>query len=234
MRRKHHRRYQGLFTRLAILARSLTAPAAAGLLLALAALLVITPAQGNAQSATYRVTFEGKFTASALASGVSVPSGAHFTTLIGAVHNGNVTFWSSGAIASAGIERMAEIGGTSTLESEINAAMSNALAVIKQSIASGGTATATVDITLTTDHPLVTLTSMVAPSPDWFVGVSGLSFAMRTDDGWQPSLAVDLFPYDAGPRMAQSFLCRTPTPRLREPSRASRERASSRTSRSQA
>ena len=49
MRRKHHRRYQGCFTRLANLARSFTAPAAAGLLLALATLLVIMPAQGNAQ-----------------------------------------------------------------------------------------------------------------------------------------------------------------------------------------
>ena len=47
MRRKHHRCYQGRFTRLASLARSLTAPAAAGLLLAVAALLVITTAQGN-------------------------------------------------------------------------------------------------------------------------------------------------------------------------------------------
>ena len=43
MRRKHHRRYQGRFTRLASLARSLTAPAAAGLLAVLAALLVIMP-----------------------------------------------------------------------------------------------------------------------------------------------------------------------------------------------
>ena len=174
MRRKHHRRYQGLFTRLAILARSLTAPAAAGLLLALATLLVITPAQGNAQSATYRVTFEGKFTASALASGVSVPSGAHFTTLIGAVHNGNVTFWSSGAIASAGVEGVAELGNTGTFKSEIKANM-NAVAVIEKSLPSGGTPTATVDFTVTTAHPLVTLLTMIAPSPDWFVGVSGLS-----------------------------------------------------------
>ena len=176
MRREHHRRYQGRFTRLAILARSLTAPAAAGLLLALAALLVITPAQGNAQSATYRVTFEGKFTASALASGVSVPSGEHFTTLIGAVHNGSVTFWSSGGTASAGVEGVAELGNTGTFKSEINANM-NAVAVIEQSIASGGTATATVDIVVTTDHPRVTLLSMVAPSPDWFVGVSRAVFA---------------------------------------------------------
>ena len=212
MRRKHHRHYRGRFTRLASLVRFVTAGsrrAAAGLLLILAALLAIMPAsaqaQGNAQSATYRVTFTGKFTDDALASGVSVPSGEHFTTLIGAVHNGSVTFWSNGGTASAGIESMAELGGTSTLKSEINAAMPNALAVIEQSIASGGTATATVDITLTTDHPLVTLTSMVAPSPDWFVGVSGLSLRNAADDGWQPSRTVDLFPWDAGTEDGTEF-----------------------------
>ena len=209
MHRKHHQRYQGRFTCLANLARSLTTLAAAALLLVFTVTLVIMPmpvqAQGNAQSATYRVAFEGKFAASALASGVSVPSGEHFTTLIGAVHNGSVTFWSDGGTASAGIESMAELGGTSTFKSEINAAMPNALAVIEQSIVSGGTATATVDITLTTDHPLVTLTSMVAPSPDWFVGVSGLPLRNTADDGWQPSLTVDLFPYDAGTEDGTEF-----------------------------
>ena len=209
MHRKHHQRYQGRFTCLANLARSLTTLAAAALLLVFTVTLVIMPmpvqAQGNAQSATYRVAFEGKFAASALASGVSVPSGEHFTTLIGAVHNGSVTFWSDGGTASAGIESMAELGGTSTFKSEINAAMPNALAVIEQSIVSGGTATATVDITLTTDHPLVTLTSMVAPSPDWFVGVSGLSLRNTADDGWQESLTVDLFPYDAGTEEGTEF-----------------------------
>ena len=204
MRRTHHRRYQGRFTHLASLARSLTAPAAAGLLLALATLLVITPAQGHAQSATYRVTFEGKFTASALASGVSVPSGEHFTTLIGAVHNGSATFWSSGAMASAGVEGVAELGNTGTFKSEINADM-NAVAVIEKSLPSGGTPTATVDFTVTTAHPLVTLLTMIAPSPDWFVGVSGLSLRNATGDGWHPSLAVDLFPYDAGTEDGTEF-----------------------------
>ena len=151
------------------------------------------------------MTFEGKFTASALASGVSVPSGEHFTTLIGAVHNGSATFWSSGGTASAGVEAVAELGTTGTFQSEVNAAMPDALAVIEQSIASGGTATATVDITLTTDHPLVTLLTMIAPSPDWFVGVSGLSLRNAADDGWQPSLSVDLFPYDAGTEEGTEF-----------------------------
>ena len=207
MRRKHHRRHQGRFTRLASLARSLTAPAAAGLLAVLAALLVIMPmptqAQGNAQSATYRVTFEGKWTTSATATGVPVPSGAHFTTLIGAVHNGSVTFWSSGGTASAGVEAVAELGTTGTFQSEINANI-NTATVFEQSIASGGTATATVDIVVTTDHPRVTLLSMVAPSPDWFVGVSGLSLLDAQAD-WLPSRTVNLYPWDAGTEEGTEF-----------------------------
>ena len=201
MRRKHHRRYRGLFTRLASRYRSLFT-----FVWAFLALLSGPGFNGpaHAQSATYRVTFEGKFTASALASGVSVPSGEHFTTLIGAVHNGGATFWSSGALASAGVEGVAELGNTDTFESEINANM-NAVAVIEKSLPSGGTPTATVDLTVTTDHPLVTLLSMIAPSPDWFVGVSGLSLRNATDDGWQPSLTVELFPYDAGTEEGTEF-----------------------------
>ena len=166
-------------------------------------------AQGNAQSATYRVTFEGKFTASALASGVSVPSGAHFTTLIGAVHNGNATFWSSGGTASVGIGAVAELGATDTFKSEIAAAMLNALAIIEQSIASGPAATATLDITLTTDHPLVTLLSMIGPSPDWFVGVSGLSL-LDAQNEWLSQHQVDLFPYDAGTEEGTEFSLSNP------------------------
>ena len=199
MRCEHHRCYQGLFTRLASLARSLTSPASAGRLLALAALLVITPAQGNAQSATYRVTFQGTWTTTVTPGGV--PSGAHFTTLIGAVHNDSVTFWSSGGTASAGVEAVAELGTTGAFKSEINA-NTNAVAVIEKSLPSGGTPTATVDFTVTTAHPLVTLLTMVAPSPDWFVGVSGLSLLDAQGD-W---LALQtLFPYDAGTEEGTEF-----------------------------
>ena len=49
MRRKHHLRYQGRFTRLASLARSLTAAAATRLLLALTAPLLIMPSAAQAQ-----------------------------------------------------------------------------------------------------------------------------------------------------------------------------------------
>ena len=202
MRRKHHQRHQGRFSRLASLARSLTASSAAGLLLALATLLVITPAQGNAQSATYRVTFQGRWTTSVTPGGL--PSGAHFSPLIGAVHNDSVTFWSSGGTASAGVESMAEVGGTSALKSEINAAGSEASSTIERSGTVGATATVTVDITVSPTHPLVTLVTMIAPSPDWFVGVSGLSL-LNAQNEWLASHTVDLFPYDAGTEDGTEF-----------------------------
>lgn len=44
--------------------------------------------------------------------------------------------------------------------------------------------------------PLVTLVSMIAPSPDWFVGVAGLSLVEGGD--WRDEVVVELFAYDAG------------------------------------
>ena len=43
----------------------------------------------HAQTATYRVSFQGKWTIASTPGGVV--RSAHFTTLIGAVHNGNVS-----------------------------------------------------------------------------------------------------------------------------------------------
>lgn len=168
------------------------------------AVLLFTVGQAivaNAQSATYRVTFEGKWTTAATPGGV--PSDAHFSPLIGAAHNNQATFWSSGGTASAGIESMAEIGGTSALKREIASAGSNVHATLERSVPFGGTPTATLEFAVTPSHYLVTLVTMVAPSPDWFVGVSGLS--LRESDGWLASKTVELFPYDAGTEDGSEF-----------------------------
>ena len=199
MRRKHHRGYQGCFTRLASRCRSLFT-----LVWTFLALLSVPGFNGfaHAKSATYRVTFEGKWATAATPDGV--PGGAHFSPLIGAVHNDQFTFWSEGGTASAGIESMAEVGGTNALKTDITAAGSNAGAVIERIGNIGATATVTADFTVTTAHPLVTLLTMVAPSPDWFVGVSGLSLLDAQGD-WLASHTVDLFPYDAGTEEGTGF-----------------------------
>ena len=148
------------------------------------------------KTATYRVVFESTWSASTHPT--NFPGGAHLSPLIGAVHNGGVTFWEPDGAATLGIESMAETGGTGTLTAEIQAEIPGAaLAVINGSgIRSPGSTTIQA-ITLREDFPLITLVTMIAPSPDWFVGVSGLS--LRDADGnWIGELEVVLYPYDAG------------------------------------
>jgi hypothetical protein len=126
------------------------------------------------------------------------PSGAHFSPLIGARHNSSVSFWAPGRLASDGIKDMAERGRTSPLDTEVQAAISTGTAA---GIILGGALDSTpgvVSLTLdmTRTHPLVTLVTMVAPSPDWFVGVRDLNLIQ--DGDWVSSLTVQLDPYDAG------------------------------------
>ena len=155
---------------------------------------------GGASAATYEVTFQGNWTTESTPGGVV--AGAHFTTLIGAVHNDDVTFWRRGGRASPGVEDVAELGATSRFESEIRA--SPARAVIRQGVGGGGTGSAMFSIDVATDHPRVTLLSMIGPSPDWFVGLSGRSL-LDASGQWVARDEVDLFPYDAGTEEGAEF-----------------------------
>ena len=154
-------------------------------------------------SATYTITFTGAWTAEATPGGV--PDGAHFSPLIGGVHNADVAFLEAGGTATPGIESMAERGRTATLTKEIEAAGANALSVLRKDSGPGATASDTFEaVTVTADHPRITLLSMIAPSPDWFVGVFGLSL-LDAEGNWADALTVNLYPWDAGTEGGDDF-----------------------------
>ena len=181
-----------------------------GLPVALIVLMTMIPAQAQTppDPATYTVTFQGNWTTASTPGGVV--GSAHFTTLVGAVHNDMVTFWESGGTATPGVEDVAELGVTGDFEDEVTAAGTNA-SLVKKSIGFSPTVTATFDIEVTNDHPLFTLLSMIGPSPDWFVGVSGLSL-LDAQGQWLSEREVDLFPYDAGTEDGDGFsLSNSPT-----------------------
>ena len=153
-------------------------------------------------TALYTVTFKGQWTIGVTPGGL--PGGAHFSPIIGAVHNAGMTFLRSGEAASSGVKSMAETGETSELQSELNAAISatppTALSVLSRSGNIGRQNRVTLnDVAVTTDYPRITLVSMIAPSPDWFVGVSGLSL-LDASGNWLPSHEVKLYPWDARDR----------------------------------
>ena len=177
-----------------------------GAFLAVSVAIALSPLPAATQTITYEVKFEGNWTLASTPGGVV--GGAHFTTLIGGVHGSGVTFWQAGQQASAGVELVAELGYTPTFRGEVQAS-SHTLSVIQEGVSGGGTGTATFNIDVTRTHPLVTLLSMIGPSPDWFVGVSGVSL-LDGSNQWRQSHVVDLFPYDAGTEDGTEFSLSNP------------------------
>lgn len=147
-------------------------------------------------TAVYSIAFNATW--SAATHPTDFPPGPHFSPLIGAVHNDSVAFWASGEIASAGLEQMAETGGTSNLTREIRAHIpGHALSVINGRGIGSPASTTIEGVHVSLDHPLITLVTMIAPSPDWFVGVAGQS--LQDEFGqWVDELQVVLYPYDSG------------------------------------
>jgi len=147
--------------------------------------------------ANYEVTFESTW--SSTTHPTNFPSGsAHFSGLVGATHRSTLSIWKLGELASEGMESMAETGSKATLLEEISNAISNGSA--DQSLSGDGLSTSPSSTTLSFQinraAPFVTLVSMIAPSPDWFVGVAGLN--LLANGIWQDEIIVPLYAYDSG------------------------------------
>jgi hypothetical protein len=146
--------------------------------------------------ARYTVTFTATW--SATTHPQDFPTGAHFSGLIGATHATGAAFWRAGQLASPGIQAMAELGLKTPLDQEVATAIGGGAA---QHLLSGGgishsPGTVSLDFDISVTHPLVSLVSMIAPSPDWFVGVDALPLLVNGQ--WVDSLVVPLRGWDAG------------------------------------
>lgn len=129
----------------------------------------------------------------------TLPGGAHWSKLVGANHNGNVSFLQMGQMATSGIEDIAEKGNNDEFrDNEVNPTIpTDTQQYINGS--SLGSATGTImisNLAVSEDFPLLTLVSMIAPSPDWMIAVNGIN--LRDGGNWKPLMTIDLFPYDAG------------------------------------
>lgn len=126
------------------------------------------------------------------------PPRPHFSPVIGALHRGDVQIWTEGVLASSGIELMAEEGKTYTLATEIERQVEAGSA--ERVILCGGInpSPGRLQITLPANSAFshLTLVTMIAPSPDWFIGVSALP--LQHNGAWVDQLSVDLYAYDAG------------------------------------
>jgi len=161
-------------------------------------LAVFTVASGSSQtSVTYDVTFTSIWNST---DHTSVPGNAHWSRLKGSTHNTANTFLQIGSLATTGIKNVAERGDNAVFKEEVLAEISNGGA--DQYINGPNLANATgnmliADLVVTKEFPLLTLVSMIAPSPDWIIAVNGYSL-LDAAGNWKTSETIDIFAYDAG------------------------------------
>ena len=181
-------------------------------LLKISAWLLILLSQ-NSFAASYQLSFSWEWDGTDVEDG-RLPNFAHFTDLVGATHQAGSALWTPGGLATPGIERVAEDGQSDILISEVDNLIDEGIA--DQFINVGAPRVflqrrsiiisqipATLEITVNEEHPEISLISMIAPSPDWFVGVSGL--ALFDGEEWVDSLTLDLRPWDAGTENGVDF-----------------------------
>lgn len=135
------------------------------------------------------------------------PANAHWSGPVGGVHNATVHFWREGEVASEGIRLMAERGQQGTLASEIQRAIAagNALFTFTASgLDSPAQRIIPFPKATTLDFPLLTLCSMIAPSPDWFAGVTALPL-VGSDGKWIQEQLISLYGFDAGTDSGADF-----------------------------
>lgn len=150
--------------------------------------------------AAYRVVLSGKWRTPEF----NVPPGAHFTPVIGMVHSRSSYLFEPGRLASNGVERVAEDGNAFPLLMEIDSlvALKKALSdfiMFNPSITGDVNGT----FSANSNYPLFSFASMIAPTPDWFIGLHNLD--LMPGGKWIADTTINMYVYDAGTEEGDVF-----------------------------
>ena len=144
----------------------------------------------------YRVTFDIDWNSTNFP--IDYLSGAHFSKLIGWSHDGSQTLFKVGSQATAGIKNMAETGATSPLNGEFDELIEKEKGFnyfIGGNLGKGS-GSIVLDVEVTEKYPSVTLATMIAPSPDWYIAVVNIN--LLTNNSFVDQKVVEAKVYDAG------------------------------------
>ena len=122
---------------------------------------------------------------------------AHWSRLIAFAHSSRYSLFQDGETASSGLALVATNGRVSVLEAALAEGRRRGRVgahLVLPGIESPGSFSFELDV----DERLnrIAFATMLAPSPDWFSGVSGI--ALRMDGLWRDRVEVPLWPWDAG------------------------------------
>ncbi|WP_051071277.1 spondin domain-containing protein [Ilumatobacter coccineus] len=161
------------------------------------------PVEPQPLTARYRITLSIEWSPQTHPATIPpVGRSPHVSPPVVATHRAADDMFRLGALASPGVEAMAETGSTSALVGEMQANANVATVDVGSSIYGAGSRS--FDVELRQDVSRVSLVTMLAPSPDWFVGVNSLP--VFVDGVWESVVSADLEAYDAGTDSAPGFV----------------------------
>ena len=145
-----------------------------------------------------------------------VPVGPHLSPMVGWTHEVRNVVFASGGIASDGMEEMAETGGTAPLIEEITALGDQGLiGDLKVGSVFFTPGEQEFIIILSEDKPMISVVSMIAPSPDWFITAHNIN--LRSEGNWVSYRQVGGVLYDAGTDSGTRFVSVNRDTQPREP-----------------
>lgn len=152
--------------------------------------------------AHYRVTLEGTWTPES--ANAPVPEDAYFGPAFATIHSDRISLYQRWERVTPGVQFLIETGATSIVENDAGALV--ATREIKDT--AKGTRLGPQEqhsLHLIADEAFhrLSLAAMLAPSPDWFVGLSG--FELCQDGQWVEGHAQALTAYDAGTDAGKAF-----------------------------
>jgi len=158
--------------------------------------------EANGESASYQVIFVPSWNPESHPLDYPITHGKKglLTPMIGATHGADYRLFTEGKRPTPGLERLSETGAHDPLDGEIKKAIKDgrAGALIELSEGSPGPVHPSVMHTFRIDqrHPMVSLVGMIAPSPDWFYGVSNVQ--LLKEGRWVSTVHLQAYARESG------------------------------------
>eukprot|EP01025_Chloroclados_australasicus_P059013 TRINITY_DN7450_c0_g1_i1.p9 TRINITY_DN7450_c0_g1~~TRINITY_DN7450_c0_g1_i1.p9 ORF type:complete len:254 (-),score=45.40 TRINITY_DN7450_c0_g1_i1:372-1133(-) len=153
-------------------------------------------------TAVYKVVFD--FVWSSNTHPTDYPATAHWSPVSGTVHNSNYRMWGADLLATPGVQQVAETGANSILKSEIEDCGDDCSEMfVFECDEFAGTCVSAGEVEVTVDKPRFSAISMIAPSPDWFVGIHDLELCKFAQ--WVPFYSADLLAYDSDTDLGTTY-----------------------------
>lgn len=134
-----------------------------------------------------------------------IPSNPHFSPFFVWSYSDEDPVFKQGGIATRGVEEMAETGAPAILAEELKNLQEEG--AIDSFIHAGSLLNSpgekSVIIEIDKNNPRISLVSMIAPSPDWFVAAQGIE--LFVDGEWVDEMTINPTIYDAGTDNGEEF-----------------------------